>query len=286
MVVEAEACATLAPRRLGAPPVSYTHLTLPTKAIGVSNAGMGGAGGNGTVIIRYSLGSTVTFHANNGTSDTSTQTASTSTSLTANTFSYGTCTFARWTTQQDGTGTPYTDTQAYDFSASIDLWAQWTCLQSAITAASVPCASYTSAPTLSSLTATIARKGTKSYISGVNPGAVYYWTRITMPNATSSAKIFDQNIAGGSSLRLTPMGSNLVYNASCVLVKGPKITVATNGSSASITNASGGATYIVAIKLGSGAIVGATVPPSWPVTWTFDTTIGSSDYDLRLSPKY
>ncbi len=71
-------------------------------------------------------GHTVTFKANGGTGSDYTQTASSSTALTANTFTRTGYAFDHWATQAGGGGTSYTNGQTYDFSADMDLYAQWT----------------------------------------------------------------------------------------------------------------------------------------------------------------
>lgn len=259
-----------------------------------SNAGLGGNGGRGTVIIRYSLAATqtVTFHGNGGTFTgggfTATQEAIGETALTSVTglgLINGQCRFVRWTTEEDGTGAAYTDGANFDFDADDDLWAQWNCSRAAITGATVGCDAAFTSPAITSLTATVAKKGAKNTISGVSPGAVYYWAEIKVPVGDTSGVVFSQTPSTGS-LRLTPIGSNLVFSTGCVLQKNPKITVSANGASASISNASGGTSYIVAIKLGAGTIVGATLPAyPFSVTWTFTSALGAPSIQLVLNSK-
>jgi uncharacterized repeat protein (TIGR02543 family) len=70
--------------------------------------------------------STVTFDANGGTGTTATQTASAATALTSNGFSRSGFTFAGWNTAANGSGTAYADSASFPFSASENLYAQWT----------------------------------------------------------------------------------------------------------------------------------------------------------------
>jgi uncharacterized repeat protein (TIGR02543 family) len=70
---------------------------------------------------------TVTFHGNGADGGSMPQqAASTSTPLTLNAFTRTGHTFAGWNTQTGGGGSSYTDGQNYDFSADLDLHAQWT----------------------------------------------------------------------------------------------------------------------------------------------------------------
>lgn len=70
-------------------------------------------------------GNTVTFHANGGTGSMSPQTSSGPTNLTANTFTRTGYSFTNWNTIADGSGTTYADQANYDFSANMNLYAQW-----------------------------------------------------------------------------------------------------------------------------------------------------------------
>lgn len=81
---------------------------------------------NGSV---FSCGTshTVTFNANTGTGSMSAQTASTTTNLTSNAFTKAGCTFTGWNTAANGSGTAYSDGQAYSFAADLTLYAQWSC---------------------------------------------------------------------------------------------------------------------------------------------------------------
>lgn len=74
-----------------------------------------------------SISHTVTFNANTGTGSMSAQTASTTTNLTNNAFAKTGCTFAGWNTAANGSGTTYSDGQAYSFAADLVLYAQWNC---------------------------------------------------------------------------------------------------------------------------------------------------------------
>ena len=70
---------------------------------------------------------TVTFHANNGTSDSTTQGMpdSIAMKLNKNTFTKTGYTFTGWNTKADGTGTSYTDEQSISLSNDLSLYAQW-----------------------------------------------------------------------------------------------------------------------------------------------------------------
>ena len=69
---------------------------------------------------------TVTFKANGGTGSDYTQTTNTSTALIPNTFTRTGYAFSHWNTASNNSGTTYTNGQVYDFSADMDLYAQWT----------------------------------------------------------------------------------------------------------------------------------------------------------------
>jgi uncharacterized repeat protein (TIGR02543 family) len=69
---------------------------------------------------------TVTYVANDGTGVMQPQTSSTPESLTSNLFSRDGYTFVGWNTEADGSGTPVANASAYDFSADMTLYAQWT----------------------------------------------------------------------------------------------------------------------------------------------------------------
>jgi uncharacterized repeat protein (TIGR02543 family) len=68
----------------------------------------------------------VSFLGNNATSGSmSPQIAASSTALTANAFTRSGYSFGGWNTQAGGGGTSYTDTQAYSFGSTLNLYAQW-----------------------------------------------------------------------------------------------------------------------------------------------------------------
>lgn len=72
---------------------------------------------------------TITYHINNGTEDTTTQTVlrNDSITLSANTFVNDGYTFAGWSTYADGSGNTYSDKQDnVAFADDIDLYAKWT----------------------------------------------------------------------------------------------------------------------------------------------------------------
>ena len=71
--------------------------------------------------------STITFDANNGTNETTTQTIEslTPTSLNKNTFTKLGYIFNGWNTESNGTGTPYTDEQIVNLTSNIYLYAEW-----------------------------------------------------------------------------------------------------------------------------------------------------------------
>jgi len=68
---------------------------------------------------------TVTFHANGGTGTMPPQINNFTANLTSNTFTRTGYKFTGWNTAADGTGTTYADGASYDFSADLDLYAQW-----------------------------------------------------------------------------------------------------------------------------------------------------------------
>jgi len=72
---------------------------------------------------------TVTFVAQGGTGTMLDQTSPKATAaLQANAYSRPGYVFAGWTTNADGTGTPYTNGQNYGFAADLTLYAQWTAI--------------------------------------------------------------------------------------------------------------------------------------------------------------
>ena len=137
---------------------------------------------------------------------------------------------------------------------------------------------------ISNLDATIAKQGNKSYISGINPGSAFYWAKVNL-NGSTSTSLFTQS-SSNSPIRLAPMGSNYIYDSNCNLIKkGPKVSVDSNGSSASFSGGVSGATYYIAIKLGPNYIVNQPVPSSWPVTLTFSPGFGASTFDVIINSK-
>lgn len=67
----------------------------------------------------------VIFDANEGTGSMSAQSGSSSSTLTSNTFTRTGYTFASWNSAADGSGTTYAAGATYDFSANLNLYAQW-----------------------------------------------------------------------------------------------------------------------------------------------------------------
>jgi hypothetical protein len=68
---------------------------------------------------------TVTFDPNGGTGTMAPQTNDTPTVLTLNSYTNGSLTFIGWTTNADGSGTPFADGSQYAFTSDITLFAQW-----------------------------------------------------------------------------------------------------------------------------------------------------------------
>lgn len=71
---------------------------------------------------------TITFNSNFGTPTTQTQTVNSgvATNLTTNSFTRSGYTFSGWTTNADGTGTSYTNSQSVTLSNDLTLYAKWT----------------------------------------------------------------------------------------------------------------------------------------------------------------
>ena len=69
---------------------------------------------------------TVTFNSNGGSGSMSNQTTNLPTALTLNAFTRTGYSFSSWNTLANGTGTNYANGATYDFSADIELYAQWT----------------------------------------------------------------------------------------------------------------------------------------------------------------
>jgi uncharacterized repeat protein (TIGR02543 family) len=84
-----------------------------------------------TDIILYPVAqaNVVTFDANGGSGSMATQTSSSKSNLSSNSFTRSGFTFTGWSTNADGTGTPYTNAAQYSFNNSnmtATLYAQWT----------------------------------------------------------------------------------------------------------------------------------------------------------------
>ena len=69
---------------------------------------------------------TVTFNSNGGSGSMTNQTTNLPTALTLNAFTRTGYSFSSWNTLANGTGTNYANGATYDFSADIELYAQWT----------------------------------------------------------------------------------------------------------------------------------------------------------------
>lgn len=100
------------------------------------------------VFIKSVLGKTVQFDANGSgtTGAMNAQSDSAAANLTSNAFSRTGYTFAGWNTLADGTGTPYSDSQSYGFTADMQLYAQWTPVAQNPTPTASPQASGASSP--------------------------------------------------------------------------------------------------------------------------------------------
>ena len=82
-----------------------------------------------TFYAQWELGNAVFFGGNGATSgSTPYQVAAVPTALEANGFVRTGYTFTGWNTSADGSGTTYADGATYDFSAVLDLYAQWTAI--------------------------------------------------------------------------------------------------------------------------------------------------------------
>ncbi|MFM6968503.1 MAG: InlB B-repeat-containing protein [Microbacteriaceae bacterium] len=71
---------------------------------------------------------TVTYNSNGGSGTMVNQISNTAVALSTNTITRDGYSFAGWNTASNGLGTPYSDSQTYDFLANLDLYAQWTAL--------------------------------------------------------------------------------------------------------------------------------------------------------------
>jgi uncharacterized repeat protein (TIGR02543 family) len=79
-----------------------------------------------SIVINCQTGNTVTFKANGGIGADYTQTESEATDLIPSTFIRTGYTFEHWNNLSDGTGTiSFNNEEEYDFSADLDLYAQW-----------------------------------------------------------------------------------------------------------------------------------------------------------------
>jgi uncharacterized repeat protein (TIGR02543 family) len=109
-----------------------------------------------TVIPGVPATHTVTFDANGGLGAMSDQSANAPTALTANTLTRDGFTFTGWSTNPDGSGTGYTDTAIFPFSADATLYAEWTAnaqLPQSITFVSITGKTLAQSPLLLSATA-------------------------------------------------------------------------------------------------------------------------------------
>lgn len=79
------------------------------------------------VFVKGLLGKTVQFlsGADDATGSMVAQSSTTAASLSANGYQRDGHVFTGWNTERDGTGTPYTSAQSYDFAADMTLHAQW-----------------------------------------------------------------------------------------------------------------------------------------------------------------
>ncbi len=80
------------------------------------------------LLLHYKVSSiypVVTFHPNTGNGYFPSQVSSNSASLSANQYFKTGYTFLGWNTNQDGSGTTYSDRATYDFQSNITLYAQW-----------------------------------------------------------------------------------------------------------------------------------------------------------------
>ena len=98
--------------------------------------GQGPSDGNGANYTRAIFhvsnpNQSVTFNANSGSGSMSSQSGSSATALTSNTFTRTGFTFAGWNTAANGSGTPYSDGESFDFSVDLTLYAQWTAVVAA-----------------------------------------------------------------------------------------------------------------------------------------------------------
>ena len=82
---------------------------------------------SGTVQVPKIATYTVTYNANNGTSEKKTATKVSGTALTiaGNTFTKDRYSFTDWNTKADGTGTSYSSGDSYTTNAALTLYAQW-----------------------------------------------------------------------------------------------------------------------------------------------------------------
>ena len=97
--------------------------------VGISDPG---SAGSASFILDLSSGQrVVTFDSNNGVGSMTAQVAGSATALTSNAFTRTGFTFAGWNTAADGSGTSYSDSASFPFTANTTLYAQWATPQAA-----------------------------------------------------------------------------------------------------------------------------------------------------------
>lgn len=86
--------------------------------------------GTVTILVGTAPSMTVTFNANSGSGNMSSQVSSVSSALSSNTFTRSGYSFTGWNTAANGSGTSYADGATYNFQSNQTLYAQWTAVSS------------------------------------------------------------------------------------------------------------------------------------------------------------
>jgi uncharacterized repeat protein (TIGR02543 family) len=156
---------------------------------------------------------TVTFHGNGATSGSmDPQVANTPTNLTLNTFTRTGYSFNGWNTQPTGVGgTAYANGASYNFSADIDLYAQWTLLPPAAFSKLTPANAATGVSTSPTLTWQASSSGMPSAQAGspkLAPVLIYEYC-YDMTNDSACAGW--TSVSESTSVRVTGLSKNTTY---------------------------------------------------------------------------
>jgi uncharacterized repeat protein (TIGR01451 family) len=132
-------------------------------------------------------------------------------------------------------------------------------------------------------------KGTK--VASATPGVFFYWTAVTAPSAAFTVDIGQSNTSSNSFPNIA-VQSVSVFTSSCNSYKSATSSVNSDSSNAhvSVTKATAGAVYIIAVKYSPSSLKGATKPSPATITYSYATKlngslVGTSQKSIPLAPK-